>query len=1188
MATAVPPAAGGFDRSEPIPGYKTVDLLGRGGFGEVWRAIAPGGIAKAVKIVYAEGDASRAEIELRALARIKDVRHPLLLSIERIELVHGNLVIVTELADDSLKNHFAALRQQQAIGVPQDELLRYIADTAEALDFLYERFSLQHLDVKPENILIVSGRGKLGDFGLVKNLYERTTSIVGGLTPTYAPPELFEGRPNRHSDQYSLAIVYMQMLTGVLPYSAANTAQLAAQHLRGVPDLTPLPKAQRPVIARALSKDPAQRYASCQEMVADLREASRRVEPAAEISPPVDNFRPQSNCPAPPIRSTAAAAILAPATGSVAPAQLSRAAGAVPHAAAPVEEGPQACEVDPPTLFIGVGGAGVEVIRKIVSRLRDRFGAVENWPPVEFLAIDSNARELSAQFQEDDLARVQVIPIPLKPAESYGSQAGNFLKWLGRKWFYNIPRDLTTGGYRPLGRLALLTHGSRTKDAIGAVISKVLGHAASAHKAKHGAGIPPAVSPRAMLVGSICGGTGGGAVLDLSYAVRGELKRRGLSDEQVHGVLLHSSPRSNSDRDKARANAYSTLHELDHYSAPGSHYPGEPLLGTPPFHSDNATFGRTYLLNMGDAVGPAEWELATDNAAEFVYGINFTPARFVLESNSGIPGRSATGGVCSYDVLALGAGSGPLVAQAVKLACSDVIKLWKEGCDSRLDPATQVRSERTLMLHTLQTYCGRTAAEVEAAARKLFIAQHLQLDDFLTESAEVVKLEVGADIEQFVRKIVDDSLAATDASLERSVRTVAMTSVVDRLLHGESLDTADYLAGDELFLRVVGRVNVRIRSRVTALMDSVRQLVDEPHTRIEGARQHAVAMQKILQSVQETAHTTAAVLGESALAIVVAARSNEVARPERSRFLGWAMRRKNPDDQLKETVRGYAEARLNELLHRTVAKIARIIDAEFSNLIEQLDRFARDLTFLSGSTRNSQDSNPAEQELPEGAATALVAYHPMLCGQLRQRRQDIARTIETNLERQISIDGKGVRRFVDEETDLQRLLYLPLVEASRRAVLSCIREINCQLIAACISTNNVGAIAELSNLILEHLSGDSARAIPDLVGRIVIVPEETEATALVARLRNVRPTAVVVPGHHCDLTFCSIRRHASLEQVAEEIISGVPLYRDLASCLHARLDISWRAFTDPRDIAPAAHFEATSTGTIVPTAVIPA
>src|SRR5579859_6327630 len=68
--------------AEPFPGYVLIKRLGTGGFGEVWHATAPGGLAKAVKIIYGNISDSRAEQELRALSRIREVRHPFLLSLD--------------------------------------------------------------------------------------------------------------------------------------------------------------------------------------------------------------------------------------------------------------------------------------------------------------------------------------------------------------------------------------------------------------------------------------------------------------------------------------------------------------------------------------------------------------------------------------------------------------------------------------------------------------------------------------------------------------------------------------------------------------------------------------------------------------------------------------------------------------------------------------------------------------------------------------------------------------------------------------------------------------------------------------------------------------------------------------------------------------------------------------------------
>src|SRR5438105_1593429 len=93
--------------AEPVPGYRLLEPLGHGAFGEVWKCEAPGGLYKAIKFVYGNLngvglDSAQAEEELRAIQRIKSIRHPFLLSMDRVESVDGELIIVTELADKSL------------------------------------------------------------------------------------------------------------------------------------------------------------------------------------------------------------------------------------------------------------------------------------------------------------------------------------------------------------------------------------------------------------------------------------------------------------------------------------------------------------------------------------------------------------------------------------------------------------------------------------------------------------------------------------------------------------------------------------------------------------------------------------------------------------------------------------------------------------------------------------------------------------------------------------------------------------------------------------------------------------------------------------------------------------------------------------------------------------------------------
>ncbi|MEM9588884.1 MAG: serine/threonine-protein kinase, partial [Planctomycetota bacterium] len=241
---------------EPITGYVLEKPIGRGGYGEVWQCNAPGGLKKAVKFVFGGSDDTRGSRELKSLERIKGVHHPFLLTLERFGVVDDRLVIVTELADGSLEDIYNRHRDRGSCGIPRKALLKYLHDAADALDYLHSRFQLQHLDIKPGNLLLVGGHVKVGDFGLLKDLREADCSVVGGLTPLYAPPELFDGKPSLNSDQYSLAVMYQELLTGSRPFSGRTIAQLATQHVHGTPDLNPLPAADRPIVARALEKNP--------------------------------------------------------------------------------------------------------------------------------------------------------------------------------------------------------------------------------------------------------------------------------------------------------------------------------------------------------------------------------------------------------------------------------------------------------------------------------------------------------------------------------------------------------------------------------------------------------------------------------------------------------------------------------------------------------------------------------------------------------------------------------------------------------------------------------------------------------------------------------------------------------------------------------------------------------------------
>ncbi len=220
---------------EPLPGYRLMSPLGRGGFGEVWKCEAPGGLHKAIKFVPSDEANHSLRQEYDAFQQIKAIRHPFLLQLERVELTTAELIMVMELADTQLQERFLECRTTGLPGIPRGELLAYLADAAEALDVISVRHGLQHLDVKPANLFIICGRVKVGDYGLVRAETTGGTVHNRGFTPRYVAPEVLRGRVDARSDQYSLALVYQELLTGTFPYSGRSAQQMMMAHSTAAP-----------------------------------------------------------------------------------------------------------------------------------------------------------------------------------------------------------------------------------------------------------------------------------------------------------------------------------------------------------------------------------------------------------------------------------------------------------------------------------------------------------------------------------------------------------------------------------------------------------------------------------------------------------------------------------------------------------------------------------------------------------------------------------------------------------------------------------------------------------------------------------------------------------------------------------------------------------------------------------------
>ena len=266
---------------EPIAGYRLIRLLGRGGFGEVWEASAPGDFHVAMKFLRL--DTREGGLEEHALEVIRHIRHGHLLDIQFATRVADCLVIAMPLCDQSLMDRLDACLAEQRPGVPRNELLRYMEELARAVDYLNEPrhraldgslVGVQHRDIKPHNVFLVGGSVRLADFGLAKILAATSASTQGSMSPSYAAPEVIQGQFSRWSDQYSLAATYCQLRTGRPPFMGDNTYQIVFAHVNTAPDLSGTPRGGASGRRSRLAKPPEERWPTCCAFVQALIEAA--------------------------------------------------------------------------------------------------------------------------------------------------------------------------------------------------------------------------------------------------------------------------------------------------------------------------------------------------------------------------------------------------------------------------------------------------------------------------------------------------------------------------------------------------------------------------------------------------------------------------------------------------------------------------------------------------------------------------------------------------------------------------------------------------------------------------------------------------------------------------------------------------------------------------------------------------
>jgi serine/threonine-protein kinase len=264
-------------------GYTIVRRLGSGGMGEVYLAQHPRLPRQdALKVLRAEvsADGEYRERFEREADIAATLWHPHIVGVHDRGEFGGQLWIAMDYVDGT--DAAQLLRERYPDGMPGLEAAALITAVAEALDYAHQR-NLLHRDVKPANVLLAhpdspDRRILLADFGIARWADDPSgltaTNMTVGTVSYAAPEQLMGGVLDGRADQYALAATAFHLLTGAPPFQHSNPAVVISQHLSATPpavgDRRPELAALDPVLAKALAKEPKDRYERCADFARAL------------------------------------------------------------------------------------------------------------------------------------------------------------------------------------------------------------------------------------------------------------------------------------------------------------------------------------------------------------------------------------------------------------------------------------------------------------------------------------------------------------------------------------------------------------------------------------------------------------------------------------------------------------------------------------------------------------------------------------------------------------------------------------------------------------------------------------------------------------------------------------------------------------------------------------------------------
>ena len=604
---------------------------------------------------------------------------------------------------------------------------------------------------------------------------------------------------------------------------------------------------------------------------------------------------------------------------------------------------------------------------------------------------------------------------------------------------------------------------------------------------------------RVFIVGSIAGGVGSGMILDLAYAARTVLLEHGIPDEDVFGILLHSTGKTANERDLTVANTCAFLGEMNHFSSMAG-YPGDETCNLPPFDEDSRPFSSTYVVHLGDELNQREYDQAVDGVAEYLFLNTSTPCGAYFERCRSEGGRGSD-------------------LRTFSIRTADLDDADSAFCGTDL-------ARLALELWTNQHEATHKLPQRGALART-FLEEHCITIDGLTFKANsIIESHIGSRPDEHLASMVRVAMQESSAEQLTEPGNQLLTRISNSI--GQLFECAAYDDTSALCNNAppwaVEAIGKFIEEHEQPLNDVVMSLIMEPGARFAGANSLRNALDERLQLL---------------FAELSAGREKNLTliHQAESRLNGIGDDAILDPNELVTVISEYVQRRLGEMILFVAQRLAH-------SLVETLNEQAND-------TRSHR--NALADCLRQFDETTPMISPAIAPEQLDEMQEQIDRHLESHLYLQYD----GLLPFLQvmnesRRSELLGLLYDAACRAARHVRRTCDIE---------TTLSKAGIVGEAASEWVERSLGGTTPKLAVCGGAsrlLLAVPDRSQPRNIgewVSDRLGQQPT--IVPATSGNIVACHEIEKIRLEGMIYHFFCKHPESIEFVSRIHTRVDIDW-------------------------------